>query len=150
MLIAIAANVTAVPSNSQPATAPSDKYRPPNAGAGWRGLGHRQDSDNGVGRGAQHPPDQVGGHRRVLHERAGAQCVRGQALFGAELVTIRPLPSGCSSISAWQARRSPQWPHPVHRARKSSRAALTTSGWVQATLCGPPSTVTNVRSFQPG
>jgi hypothetical protein len=36
---------------------------------------------------------------------SAAQCVRSQALFGAELVTSRPLPSGCSSISACQARR---------------------------------------------
>jgi hypothetical protein len=36
---------------------------------------------------------------------SAAQCVRGQALFGAELVTSRPLPSGCSSISACQARQ---------------------------------------------
>jgi len=44
---------------------------------------HQVDSDNGVGRGAQHLPDQAGGHRRVLHERAGAQLrwPRGYPLF---------------------------------------------------------------------
>jgi hypothetical protein len=43
---------------------------------------------------------------RRVPSMSAAQCVRGQALFGgAELVTSRPLPSGCSSISACQARR---------------------------------------------
>ena len=49
----------------------------------WRGLRHRQHgAGSGQVSGEQQPPDQMGGRRRVLDERAGAQPADGQAQQG--------------------------------------------------------------------
>jgi hypothetical protein len=63
---------------------------------GRRGAvsGDRQHGHGGDGGGAQEqPPDQVGGRRRVLDQRAGAQPAEGKAHQGGGAADHRPAPA---------------------------------------------------------
>jgi hypothetical protein len=68
----------------RPACLPRDGHPRPERGgdaaASRRGLRDRQHGDGGDGGSAQEqPPDQMGGRRRVLHQRTGAEAADAQA-----------------------------------------------------------------------